>query len=323
MIQAGGQAAETSPAASVPYIGRFAPSPTGPLHFGSLVAAMASYADARFATGRWLLRIEDLDAPRDSPQAAASFPTTLERYGFEWDGSILYQSTRHEAYADALAMLIREHRAFPCACTRSELSTAPIGHGGERIYPGTCRLGLPAGRGGRAWRARVDATTISFEDRIQGTISQQLDRDAGDFVVRRADGLWAYQLAVVVDDRDQHVTDIVRGADLLHSTPRQIWLQRQLADAPTARYAHVPLVVNACGEKLSKQTLAAALPMDAPERRLIEAWRFLGQREPDFIIGNVREFWTFATTVWDIARVPRGAQVSPDCAGQSARVDPL
>ena len=323
MIPAGGQAAETSPATSVPYIGRFAPSPTGPLHFGSLVAAVASYADARVAASRWLLRIEDLDPPRDSREAAASFPTTLERYGFEWDGAILYQSTRHEAYADALAMLIRERQAFPCACTRSELSSAPIGDGGERIYPGTCRHGLPAGRDGRAWRARVDATTISFEDRIQGTITQQLDRDAGDFVVRRADGLWAYQLAVVVDDRDQHVTDIVRGADLLNSTPRQIWLQRQLADAPTARYAHVPLVVDARGDKLSKQTLAAALPMDAPERRLLEAWRFLGQREPDFSIGNVREFWTYATTVWDIARVPPAPHVGPDSVGQSARVDPL
>ena len=298
--------ASTVAGAGVPsYVGCFAPSPTGPLHFGSLIAAMASYADAKSTDGRWLLRIEDLDPPRESPAAAASFPATLEHFGFEWDGPILYQSTREDAYAAALAALIRAGDAFACACTRAELAAAAAGQhqdSGEPVYPGTCRRALPAGRAGRAWRARVDASPVTFVDRIQETLSQNLEASVGDFVVRRADGLWAYQLAVVVDDRDQEVTDVVRGADLLSSTPRQIRLQRLLG-APTPRYAHVPIAVNATGEKLSKQTLAAPLPLAEPQCTLLAAWRFLGQQDPGVDAADVRDFWRWAIPRWDIRRV--------------------
>ena len=288
-----------------PYTGRFAPSPTGPLHFGSLVAAVASYADARSHAGRWLLRIEDLDPPREQPGAAASFPRVLQRYGFAWDGPILYQGTRDAAYRAALEQLRGEDKIFPCACTRAQLEDAPMSAAGERVYPGTCRAGLPPGRTRRSWRLRVDAVTIAFADRVQGPQRQDLGRDAGDFVLRRADGLWAYQLAVVVDDRDQGVTDVVRGADLLSSTPRQIFLQRQLG-APVPRYAHVPVAVNAAGEKLSKQTRAAPLPMDDPQRTLLAAWRFLGQEEPEEGFADAAEFWAWAIPRWDMRRVQRG-----------------
>lgn len=288
-----------------PYAGRFAPSPTGPLHFGSLVAAVASYADARSHAGRWLLRIEDLDPPREQPGAAAAFPRVLERYGFAWDGPILRQSTRDDAYRAALEQLRREDHVFPCACTRAELEVAPMGAAGERVYPGTCRSGRPAGRAARSWRLRTDGVAVDFVDRVQGPQHQDLGRDAGDFVIRRADGLWAYQLAVVVDDRDQGVTDVVRGADLLSSTPRQIFLQRRLG-AALPRYAHVPVAVNAAGEKLSKQTRAPPLPMDDPRAALRAAWRFLGQEEPMEDFTTPAEFWAWAIPRWDMRRVQCG-----------------
>jgi len=290
------------------YIGRFAPSPTGPLHFGSLIAALASHADAKAAGGRWLLRIEDIDPPREQPGAAAEIVRTLERYGFEWDGPILLQSTREGAYLAALEQLRVEGKVFPCGCTRLELAAAPLGVGGERVYPGTCRDGLPPGRRPRSWRLKVgvaagDDRPIAFTDRIQGPQSQWLARDVGDFVVRRADRRFAYQLAVVVDDADQRITDVVRGADLLASTPRQIWLQRQLG-LPTPRYAHVPVVVNARGEKLSKQTRAEALPATRPERALLDAWEFLDQQAPDTPLGTPREFWSWAIPRWNPRRIP-------------------
>jgi len=284
------------------YIGRFAPSPTGPLHFGSLIAALASYADARSQSGRWLLRIEDIDPPREQPGAADSFLRVLEHYGFAWDGPVWRQSTRDAAYQSALEGLREAGKVFPCACTRAQLAQAPMGAGGERVYPGTCRDGLPPGRGPRSWRLRVGDEAVGFVDRIQGVQQQDLARDIGDFVLRRADGLWAYQLAVVVDDRDQGVTDVVRGADLLASTPRQIWLQRQLG-APVPRYAHVPVACNAAGEKLSKQTRAAALPMDQPQAVLCAAWRFLDQVPPEGGFANAEEFWRWSIPRWDVGRI--------------------
>lgn len=300
-----------SQAVSGAYTGRFAPSPTGPLHFGSLIAALASHADARASRGKWLLRIEDLDPPREHPGAAESFPRVLEHYGFAWDGPILRQSTREPAYRAALERLRGEGKAFPCACTRAQLESAPMGAAGERVYPGTCREGLPPGRDARSWRLRVGVDPITFIDRVQGPQSSNLARDAGDFVVRRADGLWAYQLAVVVDDRDQGITDVVRGADLLASTPRQIWMQRQLG-APVPRYAHLPIAVNAAGEKLSKQTRAAALPMDRPHATLRSAWRFLNQVDPGGEFTDVDEFWQWALPRWDMGRVPRTPQAPPE-----------
>ena len=288
------------------YTGRFAPSPTGPLHFGSLIAAVASYADAKSNQGQWLLRIEDLDPPREHPGAADSFPRLLEHYGFAWNGPILRQSTRGEAYRAALDALREARKAFPCACTRAELERAPAGAAaGERVYPGTCRNGISPGRSARSWRLSVGAEPITFMDRVQGRQSQNLARDVGDFVISRADGLWAYQLAVVVDDRDQGITDVVRGADLLTSTPRQIWLQLQL-NAPVPRYAHIPVAVNAAGEKLSKQSRAPPLTLERPQSALCAAWRFLNQEVPDVDLANVAEFWQWAIPRWDAGRMRPG-----------------
>ena len=298
-------------AASAPYRGRFAPSPTGPLHIGSLVAAMASYCDARSAGGEWLVRIEDVDQPRTRPGAASAILATLERYGFAWTAPVERQSARTGLYRAALARLIASGDAYACACTRRELESAPLGAGGERVYPGTCRDGIPADRAGRsqrAWRVRVGCApadaVVEHRDRLQGPLVQDLAREVGDFVVLRADRLFAYQLAVVVDDAAQGITDIVRGADLCASTPRQIFLQRRLG-YPTPSYLHVPVAINADGLKLSKQTGAAPLPHD-PVPALLAAWRFLGQ--PD-IAGPGRpataaEFWTAAVPAWTRSQVP-------------------
>jgi glutamyl-Q tRNA(Asp) synthetase len=275
------------------YVGRFAPSPTGPLHFGSLVAALASYMEARAARGKWLLRMEDLDGPREQPGAADQILRALERLGFEWDGPVLRQSARQERYRAVLEDLARRGFTYPCGCSRKELEDSVLAIDGARVYPGTCRHGLVPGRQARAVRLRTHAAPIAFADRIQGEIEQRVEREVGDFVVQRADGTVAYQLAVVVDDFDQGVTDVVRGADLLDSTARQIHLQRILG-APQPRYAHVPVAVNAAGEKLSKQTGAAPLDLADPRRELARARRFLGQQEEG----------------WDLARVPR-ARTAP------------
>jgi glutamyl-Q tRNA(Asp) synthetase len=285
-----------------PYRGRFAPSPTGPLHFGSLVAALAGYCDARSHGGEWLVRIEDLDEPRSSRSVAMDILAQLEAYGFRWDEPVAWQSERIAMYRAALDDLIGRDLAFPCACTRRQLETAPLGAGGERIYPGTCRGGVPPGRSARAWRAAVPDEAIGFRDRLQGWIEQQLAREVGDFVLRRADGVFAYQLAVVVDDADQRITHVVRGSDLLASTPRQIWLQRQLGLA-TPEYLHHPVAIDARGEKLSKQTLAAPLPRD-PLPALMTAWTFLDQPMPAPVPASVDAFWQWAHRAWDVRLLP-------------------
>jgi glutamyl-Q tRNA(Asp) synthetase len=287
------------------YRGRFAPSPTGPLHFGSLVAAMASYADARAARGQWLLRIEDVDEPRVREDAAAAILAALERLGFEWDGPVWRQSARRDAYHAALAQLVAQGIVYPCACTRRELASAPLGRIGERVYPETCRSGLVGAHAGRkrtAMRVRVPCAPIDFIDRVHGRQRQPLAEDVGDFVVRRSDGYFAYQLAVVVDDAAQQITDVVRGADLLASTPRQIFLQRALGLA-TPRHLHVPVAVDARGAKLSKATGAAALPTE-PIPALHAAWRFLAQPPPRDPPATVRDFWSWAIANWQPARVP-------------------
>jgi glutamyl-Q tRNA(Asp) synthetase len=286
------------------YRGRFAPSPTGPLHFGSLIAALASCCDARAARGEWLVRIEDVDTPRSGDRVAAGILATLEAHGFEWDGPIVRQSERTALYEAALERLAAEGRIFACACTRKELETAPFGAGGERRYPGTCRDGVRAGRQGRSWRLIVTDEPIGFHDRVQGAQQQRLDRDVGDFIVRRADGLFAYQLAVVVDDAEQEITHVVRGADLLASTPRQIWLQRQLG-LPKPVYLHHPVAILASGEKLSKQT--GARPLDAesdPLSALMRAWEFLAQPQPPEAPGSVAEFWQWARHAWSPHALP-------------------
>lgn len=287
-------------------VGRFAPSPTGPLHFGSLVAALGSYLDARARGGRWLVRMEDVDEPRCSRAAADDILRTLEACGFEWDGEVMVQSARKERYRELLASLKRDGRVYPCACTRRELADSALAPDGAAIYSGSCRGGLPAGKSARAWRLCVEATTVCFDDRVQGRLCQDLAREVGDFVLLRADGYHAYQLAVVVDDADQGVTHVVRGADLLDSTPRQIFLQRCL-NLPLPVYAHLPVVVNAAGEKLSKQTLAQAIDPRDPVPVLVEAMRFLGQ-EPPCPMGSrttTADFWAWAHTAWQLDRVPR------------------
>ena len=291
------------------YRGRFAPSPTGPLHFGSLVAAVGSYLDARQQGGEWLVRMEDIDTPRNVPGAAEHILAALERFGFEWDGPVLWQSTRLDAYTAALDCLQQRGVLYACACSRKEIADSasrPAIDGGL-AYPGTCRNGLPPGRAARAWRLRVDEREISFVDRVQGRIAQSLERDVGDFVLRRADGLFAYQLAVTVDDNFQGISDIVRGADLLASTPRQIWLQQLLGYAEP-RYAHLPVVCNAAGEKLSKQTLAPALDLASASPQLCAALAFLGQAVPEELARtSVPEVWQWAMENWRFEAIPRMA----------------
>ena len=291
------------------YIGRFAPSPTGLLHFGSLIAAVASWLDARAVGGQWLVRMEDLDRPRCEPGAAGTILRQLEAYGLLWDGAVLVQSQRDDAYAAALDVLKAQGAVFPCACTRSQLARtqcnqAPRNPEGEIPYPGTCRNGLPAGAVARAWRVRVPDVSVRFHDRIHGDLGQNLAHEVGDFIVKRADGLFAYQLAVVVDDAFQGITHVVRGADLLWNTPRQIHLQNLLG-LPTPVYAHVPLITNAAGQKLSKQTLAPALPARGCGTVLAQALAMLGHPLPPELAGaEPPELLAWASTHWQIENVP-------------------
>jgi len=297
------------------YRGRFAPSPTGPLHFGSLVAAVGSFLEARTRNGEWHLRMEDVDAPRCSMAAADAILATLDACGFAWDGEVVWQSRRRDAYAAALEALKAAGRVFPCACTRRELADSAIAPDGATIYPGTCRDGLVPGREARAWRLRVGTARVEFVDAIQGRIASDLASEAGDFVVLRADGLYAYQLAVVVDDADAGITNVVRGADLLASTPRQIVLQQCLGVA-TPEYAHLPVAVDVAGEKLSKQTCAQPVDASRPGPALCAALEFLGQRPPSGLSGAaIGEIWDWASENWTLDRVPRGLTQRVDARG--------
>jgi glutamyl-Q tRNA(Asp) synthetase len=257
------------------YRGRFAPSPTGPLHFGSLVAAVASYLDAKAAGGEWHLRIEDVDTPRTAAGAETAILRTLEALGFAWDGPIVRQSERVARYEEALATLRERGLVYRCCCSRREIADSGIAGLDGVVYPGTCRhTHVPPEMQG-AERFIVDDTPVAIHDRVQGLLIQRLASAVGDFVVKRRDGLFAYQLAVVVDDADLGVTDVVRGADLIDSTPRQVALQRALGYG-TPRYLHVP-VATRHGEKLSKQTLAAAIDREKGAESVAAALRFLGQ----------------------------------------------
>jgi glutamyl-Q tRNA(Asp) synthetase len=296
-----------NPSVPVPprrYTGRFAPSPTGPLHFGSLVAAVASWLDARATGGRWLVRMEDLDRPRCEPGAADTILRQLEAYGLAWDGAVLYQSQRDDAYAAALDALRARGAVFACTCTRSQLAQAPRNAEGELVYPGTCRLHAAPRVSAYAWRVQAPDVSTHFVDRIHGALQQDLALCVGDFIVKRADGLFAYQLAVVVDDAFQRVTHVVRGADLLWNTPRQIYLQTLLG-LPTPAYAHVPLVTNAAGQKLSKQTLAPALPERGRRVVLAQALAALGHPAPAELEGaGPAELLAWASAHWQIENVP-------------------
>src|SRR5512134_492733 len=292
-------------AAASRYRGRFAPSPTGPLHFGSLVAAAGSFLEARSRGGEWLLRMEDLDPPRVVPGAADDILRALEALGFAWDGNVEWQSRRGDAYHAALERLRETGLVYPCACSRKEVSDSAVAGIEGFVYPGTCRGGLPPGREPRALRVNTVGQAVEFRDALQGTVRQQLDTEIGDFIVYRADRVFAYQLAVVVDDAWQEITHVVRGADLLASTPRQIYLQ-QLLGYPTPAYLHLPVAVDTQGEKLSKQTQAAPVLAEDPLPALIGALRFLGHPPPPALArGRVGDTWDWALENWCLERIPR------------------
>lgn len=289
------------------YHGRFAPSPTGPLHFGSLVAALASWLDARAAGGRWSVRIEDVDTPRSVPGAADAILRTLEGCGLEWDGAVTRQSERAGLYDSALERLRAAGCAYRCRCSRREIADSGLAGIEGAVYPGTCRDRTIATAEPCAWRFRVPSATVELEDRVQGRIAQDVAREVGDFVLRRRDGLHAYQLAVVVDDAEQGITHVVRGADLLASTPRQMLLARALG-FPTPSYLHFPVAVDARGAKLSKQTRAPALDAAAAAASLAAALAFLGQDVAE--TPQPRERLAEAARRWDPARIPRATSIA-------------
>ncbi|KIO47979.1 glutamyl-Q tRNA(Asp) ligase [Nitrosospira sp. NpAV] len=286
------------------YRGRFAPSPTGPLHFGSLVAAVASYLEAKSRNGEWLVRIENLDPSREIPGASKEILNALEIFGMEWDGEVIYQNRRSEAYQAALTLLKSRNLIYPCACSRKEIADSSIIGIDGPVYPGTCRGNLPDTARARALRVRTGNNLIEIKDELRGLIRQRLESDIGDFILRRADGVFAYQLAVVVDDAEQGVTHVVRGKDLLNSTPRQVHLQ-QLLGYSTPAYMHLPVVVNTQGEKLSKQTRATPVAPVDPVSQLIKAVRFLGQEPPaELIESNIVSFWEWARKNWKSELIP-------------------
>lgn len=284
--------------------GRFAPSPTGPLHFGSLVAAVGSFLEAKSQGGEWLVRIDDLDLPRCVAGMTDGILRTLEAFGLGWDGEIVHQSRRDALYCAALAELEKIGAVYPCACTRKEIADSAIGRDGAAIYPGICRNGPAPGKTARAVRLRVDERLVEFQDGVRGRICQQLELEVGDFVVRRADGLFAYQLATVVDDAAQGITQVVRGGDLLDSTPRQIYLQTLLG-LPVPDYVHLPVAVNAHGEKLGKQTSAPSVAIARPVAALFEVLHFLGQQPPAELREAVLDsFWLWAVNNWRRENIP-------------------
>jgi glutamyl-Q tRNA(Asp) synthetase len=280
------------------YVGRFAPSPTGDLHLGSLYTAAASFLDARANGGTWLVRVEDLDGPRVVPGSADGILRTLSRFGFEWDGDVVHQSHRGDRYAAALDILRARGLTFQCSCSRLQLAE-------DDRYPGHCRQGPLQPNVPSATRVRVDQATIQFTDRIQGTFRQDVAAAVGDMLVRRRDQLFAYVLAVVVDDAAQRVTHVVRGADLLDNTPRQIHLQHLLGlKAPD--YAHVPLLVEADGKKLAKSLRSVRLDGGTPLPLLIKVFDLLSlSPPPELGLATIPEAWGWASAKWNIDRVPK------------------
>ncbi len=283
------------------YIGRFAPTPSGPLHFGSVVAALGSFLQARQKQGQWLVRIEDIDHPRTIPGADRIILEQLETLGLHWDGEIVYQSQRHSLYQTALERLEALDLVFPCTCTRNEIANKP--------YPGTCR-NRNTKHVGQSLRILTDNQELRFNDLLQGDYSQLLESDVGDFVIKRTDGLFAYHLVVVVDDAEQDITEIVRGADLLDSTPRQIYLQKQL-DFPVPDYLHLPVALNKQGQKISKQTHAEAIELGNPCKVLFQALKFLGQCPPnESVNSNIESLLNWSIKHWDIAKIPKSIEIN-------------
>lgn len=290
------------------YRGRFAPSPTGPLHFGSLVSAVGSYCQARQQGGHWLVRMEDLDKGREQPGAADNILRTLEAFGLYWDESVVWQSQRLPLYEHAIEELRRMRTVYPCACSRSDIRQQT-----DRIktpvYPGTCREGLQSGQQARSVRIKTVPGLIGFIDALQGPQTQDIQNDVGDFVLQRADGFYAYQLAVVIDDAAQGISDVVRGADLLDNTPRQIFLQ-QLLGLHTPAYLHLPVATNSAGEKLSKQTFAKPVDVTSPVPELVKALRFLGQEIPSELPHeSLSAVWQWTNEHWKTLNIPKKLKI--------------
>ncbi len=283
-----------------PYKGRFAPSPTGAVHFGTLLAAVGSYLQAKKNHGEWIIRMEDVDLTRKVSGADSDILHTLEAFGFEWQGEVLYQSTQDPHYEEALQQLIKQSLVFPCLCTRKQLA-----QNGSNIYPGNCRTRRLPEKNEHALRVIADDINISFHDAIMGAQSQHMAQQCGDFIIKRRDGLFAYQLAVVVDDAMQGISEVVRGADLLDSTPRQIYLQQQLAyNTPT--YCHLPLAVDADGNKISKSEGAAKVDIKNKEKQLCKVLDFLGQQPPaDLSACSINDIWQWAIDNWNLRTVPQ------------------
>ncbi len=285
------------------YVGRFAPSPTGPLHFGSVIAAVASYIDARANQGRWLVRMEDLDPPREPPGAAANILRQLTQLGLQWDGEVLYQSQRLETYTLALQELIDNDLCFRCDCSRSKIKSS------GSIYDGACRHRASPPEQGYAVRIKTKDSLIEFQDLVQGVHRQNLGTEVGDFVILRKDKLFAYQLAVVVDDEYQGITHVVRGFDLLDSTPRQVYLQ-QLLNYSTPCYGHIPVIVNASGDKLSKQSFAPSADVENPSHLIYQCLILLGQAPPaNLLNSDPHTQLQWGIEHWDVQAVPKLAKL--------------
>ena len=290
------------------YRGRFAPSPTGPLHFGSLISAVASYLQSKTRNGVWLVRIEDIDPPREVPGSSDSILHSLEQHGLHWDETVLYQSKHHERYEAALDALWQQAKLYYCQCSRKMIAEAQQSND-ISVYPGTCRnLSLTASIN-TAIRVVVENDTLVFNDPVQGTFQQNLIKDVGDFVLRRADGLFAYQLAVVVDDAFQQISEVVRGSDLLDNTPRQMLLQQYLS-LETPAYVHHPVAINTAGEKLSKQTFAKPVDSTDALANVHKVLDFLGQNPPSVSnFSSLDDLWQWAFQHWNIERIPGKASI--------------
>jgi glutamyl-Q tRNA(Asp) synthetase len=286
------------------YRGRFAPTPSGPLHFGSIIAALGSCLEARTHAGHWCVRMDDLDPPRVMPGAVDGSCAASRRLGFEWDGAVLYQSRRAMPITRA-ASSARAGLVYPCCCSRKDIADVAVAGVEGSIYRGTCRQGLVPGRPVRALRVRATGARVRFEDGVLGAQDRDLEHEAGDFVLYRADAVYAFHLASAVDDAHQGMTHVVRGADLLESSARQLWLIRALGLA-APRYAHLPVALDASGQKLSKQTQAAPVDPSRPAQTLWPALRFLGQDPPaELARVSVADIWQWARTNWRLERVPR------------------
>jgi glutamyl-Q tRNA(Asp) synthetase len=289
------------------YRGRFAPSPTGAVHYGTLVAAVGSYLQAKKNSGKWFLRIDDIDLTRKIEGADTAIIETLEAFGFEWHGEIIYQSSQTKYYQQALEQLMSQSLVFPCLCSRKQLAAS-----NSEVYPGTCRhRQLPENKQ-HALRIRAKNIDISFNDAVMGAQRQNIEKQCGDFIIKRRDGLFAYQLAIVVDDAMQNISEIVRGGDLLDSTPRQIYLQ-QLLHYPTPAYCHLPLAIDAAGNKISKSTGATRINIENKEKLLLSVLDFLGQQPPDELAKcALNDIWAWAIKHWQISLVPAVTCIQPD-----------